>query len=93
VFTAALGDADQGIQAAADLASLGDPAGLKALSDATRDPKRTVEQRAAAAAAHRTAHRVTPGLVAALADPNSLVRIEAAAALGALAAPWPKDAD
>jgi len=93
VFTAALGDADQGIQAAADLASLGDPAGMKALSDATRDPKRTVEQRAAAAAAHRTAHRVTPGLVAALADPNGLVRIEAAAALGALAAPWPKDAD
>lgn len=85
VFTAALGDADHGVQAAADLAALGDPAGMKALSDAVRDATRTPEQRATAALAHRSAHRVTPGLVAALADPSGVVRIEAASVLGALA--------
>lgn len=85
VFTAALGDADFGLQAATDLAALGDATGLDALSKATRDAQKTPEQRAAAASAHRTAHRVTPGLVAALADDSGLVRIEAAATLGALA--------
>jgi HEAT repeat protein len=85
VFTAALTDADQGLQAAADLASLDDPAGLQALSTAALDQTKSPEQRAAAASAHRTAHRVTPGLVAALADPSGLVRIEAAAVIGALA--------
>jgi hypothetical protein len=50
-----------------------------------RDGKLTAEQRAAAANAHRIAHHVTPGLVAALADSNALVRVEAAAALGMLA--------
>jgi HEAT repeat protein len=84
IFTAALATPDHGIQAAADLAALGDPAGLTALSTAVRDARRTPEQRAEAASAHRTAHRVTPGLVAALADPNGLVRVEAAATLGAL---------
>lgn len=85
LFTAALADADHGVQAAADLTRLGDAAGSKALSAAVRDPAKTPEQRAAAAAAHRTAHRVTPGLVAALADPSGVVRIEAAAVLGTLA--------
>jgi HEAT repeat protein len=85
VFAAALGAPDQGVQAAADLAALGDPAGARALSSFLRDLKRTPEQRSTAAAAHRTAHRVTPGLVAALADPNGLVRVEAAAAIGSLA--------
>jgi HEAT repeat protein len=84
IFSAALTDPDFGVQAATDLASIGDKAGLDALSAATRDATKTPEQRAAAASAHRSAHRVTPGLVAALADPNGLVRIEAAATLGTL---------
>jgi HEAT repeat protein len=85
IFMAALTDADFGLQAATDLASLGDATGLDALSKATLDHQKSPEQRAAAAASHRTAHRVTPGLVAALADDSGLVRIEAAATLGALA--------
>lgn len=85
VFTAALNDADFGLQAATDLASLGDAAGIDALSNATRDPQKTPEQRAAAASAHSTARRVTPGLVAALADDSGLVRIKAAATLGGFA--------
>jgi HEAT repeat protein len=85
IFTAAITDADFGVQAAADLADLGDPAGVSALSAFTLDGSRTPEQRAAAASAHRSAHRVTPGLVAALADENGVVRIEAASVLGALA--------
>ncbi|HUJ57416.1 MAG TPA: HEAT repeat domain-containing protein [Kofleriaceae bacterium] len=85
VFAAALHDPDHGIQAAADLAAQGDPAGVAALSEAVRDAARSPEQRAEAATAHVAAHRVTPGLVAALADSNALVRIEAAAALGELA--------
>jgi len=85
VFTAALTDADFGVQAAADLTSQGDPAGISALSSYTMDAARTADQRANAASAHRSAHRVTPGLVAALADANGVVRIEAAAVLGMLA--------
>ncbi len=85
VFAAAVTDPDFGVQAAADLADLGDAAGLSALSAFTMDAARTPEQRAGAASAHRSAHRVTPGLVAALADANGVVRIEAAAVLGALA--------
>ena len=85
VFTAALTDADFGLQAATDLAGLGDSTGLDALSKSTLDRQKTPEQRAAAASAHRSAHRVTAGLVAALADDSGLVRIEAAATLGALA--------
>jgi HEAT repeat protein len=85
IFSAALATPDHGIQAAADLAALGDPTGITALSADVRDARRTPEQRAEAASAHRIAHRVTPGLVAALADPNGLVRVEAAATLGALA--------
>jgi HEAT repeat protein len=85
VFSAALEDPTHGVQAAADLAALGDPAGLQALSAFVRDPRRTPDQRASAVMAHRSAHRVTGGLVAALADPDGLVRVEAAAALGALA--------
>jgi HEAT repeat protein len=85
VFASALADPQQGVQAAADLAALGDAAGMQALSLAVRDSKRTPEQRAAAASAHRSARRVTGGLVAALADANGLVRVEAAAAIGTLA--------
>ena len=88
VFAAALAadDAhDHAAQAAADLAALDDPRGLARLGELVRDPHRTPEQRAAAAAAHRSAHHVTPGLVAALADGNAVVRVQAAATLGALA--------
>ena len=81
VFATALDD----LNAAADLAELGDPRGSAALDAAVRDAKHTPEQRAAAAAAHRTARRVTPGLVAALADANPVVRVDAAAAIAALA--------
>ena len=84
VFAAAL-SSDHGVQAAADLAELGDAQGLAALSGAVRDAKATPEQRAEAAELHRVAHRVTPGLVAALADSNGLVRVQAAAVLGELA--------
>lgn len=73
------------LDAAVDLAALDDPRGLQVLGELTSDPKRTPEQRAEAAAAHRNAHRVTPALIAALADPSGLVRVEAAATVGALA--------
>jgi HEAT repeat protein len=85
VFAAALQDPEFGVQAAADLAGLGDPAGLQALSSFVRDTQRTPAQRAVAASAHRSAHRVTGGLVGALADSDGVVRVEAAAALGTLA--------
>jgi HEAT repeat protein len=84
IFAAALGDATYGVQAAADLAGLGDAAGMQALSAAVRDGKRTPAERGAAASAHRSARRVTGGLVAALADGDGLVRVEAAAVLGTL---------
>ena len=84
IFASAL-DSPQRTQAAADLAAQGDPAGLTALSADVRNSRNTPDQRAEAAMAHRIAHHVTPGLVAALADPNGLVRVEAAATLGALA--------
>ncbi|NVB80584.1 MAG: HEAT repeat domain-containing protein [Kofleriaceae bacterium] len=85
IFSAALSDSDAGIQAAGELATLGDPTGIDALSAAVRDMSKTPEQRIAAVAAHRNAHRVTPGLVGALADASALVRIEAATTIGALA--------
>jgi HEAT repeat protein len=83
VLEAALAAGD--VDAAADLGALGDAHALQALAELASDPKRTPEQRAAAVTAHRTAHRVTPALVAALADPSGIVRVEAAATLGALA--------
>ena len=85
VFVEALGVPDFALQAAGDLAELGDARGLAALATMVRDPQRSADQRAAAAAAHRAAHKVTPGLVAALADPSGVVRVEAAAALVMLA--------
>jgi HEAT repeat protein len=84
VFVAALAT-DHAVQAAADLAALGDARGLDELAKLVHDPARTPEARADAAAAHRTAHHVTAGLVAALADPSGAVRVEAAATLAALA--------
>lgn len=80
VLSAALAERD--VEAAADLAALGDRDALAALGTLATDPKRTPEQRAAAVSAHRTARHVTPALVAALADASGLVRVEAAATLG-----------
>ncbi|MDB4963048.1 MAG: hypothetical protein JWP01_3047 [Myxococcales bacterium] len=85
VFAEALTTEDFAIQAATDLAAQGDPRGLEALDAAVRDQQRGADVRAAAASAHRGAHRVTPGLVAALADPSGVVRVEAAAVLVMLA--------
>lgn len=85
VFAEALGSEDFMLQAASDLAAQNDPRGIAALDAAVRDPGRSVEARAAAAAAHRGARQVTPGLVAALADSSGVVRVEAAATLVMLA--------
>jgi len=83
VFGAVLGNpALRGLRvdAALDLAALGDPRGVQALDDAVRDAAHGSAARAAAAAAHR----ITPGLVAALADDSAAVRVEAATALAML---------
>lgn len=85
VFVEALGAPDFALSAASDLAAQGDARGTGALDAMVRDPKRSADQRAAAAAAHRSAHEVTPGLVAALADASGVVRVEAAAAIVMLA--------
>jgi HEAT repeat protein len=84
IFAAALGT-DSAVSAATDLARLGDARGEKVLDAAVRDAARGEDGRAVAVAAHLTAHRVTAGLVAALADGSGVVRVEAAAALVALA--------
>lgn len=85
VFRAAL-SGNYAAQAAADLAALdGDATALATLATLAADPARTATQRMEAVDAHRTAHRITAGLVAALADANALVRIEAASVLVALA--------
>lgn len=72
------------LQAATALAELGDPKGLATLDRLVRDRAATSDGRASAAAAHRSARKITPGLVAALADGNGIVRLEAAAALANL---------
>ena len=84
LFAAALAT-DPTVSAATDLARLGDERGVRALEAAVRDPAHGADRRAAAAAAHVTARHITPGLVAALADASGVVRVEAAAALVALA--------
>lgn len=85
VFAEALASEDHKLQAAADLAAQGDPRGVAVLDELVRDTQLAADRRTAAVTAHRTAHVVTPGLVAALADPSGIVRAEAAAALVALA--------
>ena len=71
------------VEAATAAAEQGTPAGLAALDKAVRELAQPAD-RVAAAAGHASAHRITPGLVAALADPNGLVRVAAAAALALL---------
>jgi HEAT repeat protein len=88
IFAAVLASPESGahrLDAAIDLAMQDDARGVQALDDLVRDPAHGSASRAAAAAAHRTAHRITPGLVAALADESAVVRVEAAAALAMLA--------
>jgi HEAT repeat protein len=84
VFIEALANPDLVLQAATDLAEQGDPRGAEALDAAMRDATSGEERRASAAAAHRGARKITPGLVAALADQSGVVRVEAAAVLVAL---------
>jgi HEAT repeat protein len=80
IFAAAL-TTDHRVAAAVELAAQDDPRGAEALDAAVRDQPHGADARAAAAAAHRAARRITPGLVAALADDSGAVRVEAAAAL------------
>lgn len=84
IFIAALADPEYALQAATELALQDDARGPDALETLVRDPARGPAGRAAAAAAHRSARRITPGLVAALADESGSVRVEAAAALAVL---------
>ena len=84
IFAAALDAPEHALQAATDLADLGDVRGANALEAAVRSPTLGPLERAAAATAHRTARRITPGLVAALADDSGVVRVEAAATLALL---------
>ena len=84
IFVTALESPDLALQAAIDLADQDDARGIRALDATVRDPAQSPSARSAAAAAHRTARRVTPGLVAALADASGVVRVEAAAALAVL---------
>lgn len=87
IFAAVLegsADFDNRLSAAVDLAALHDSRGLQALSKFTTERALTADERTAAAAAHRMARVVTPGLVAALADASGQVRVEAASALLAI---------
>ncbi|HEU4735212.1 MAG TPA: HEAT repeat domain-containing protein [Kofleriaceae bacterium] len=84
LFVAALRDPDHALAAATDLAQADDPRGVQALDAAVGDREHGPAARAAAAAAHQTAHRITPGLVGALADDSGVVRVASAAALAML---------
>jgi HEAT repeat protein len=83
VLAAAL-DGPERLSAAADLVLLGDDRGVTVLSSALLDAKRP-DARLRAVSMHLTARRITPGLVAALADPNGQVRGVAAYTLIKLA--------
>jgi HEAT repeat protein len=78
------GASARAVEAAVDLIHLGDLRGEAALSRVLRNSG-SAELRQRAAAAHRLARKITPALLAALADPSGAVRVEAAAALAALA--------
>jgi HEAT repeat protein len=63
------------IDAAVDLLRLGDPRASQALAELARDP--AIEVRRAAIGAHASARALTPGLVAALADSDPALRVQA----------------
>jgi hypothetical protein len=73
------------VDAAGDLADQHDPRGSRALAALITNGAIPPAVRAQAANAHAAARCITPGLVAALADPDAVVRVEAAAALALLA--------
>ena len=88
IFAAVLHDPSTpalAIDAAQDLADQRDPRGARALDALITNDTIAPDQRAQAAAAHTAAHVITPGLVAALADPDLVVRVEAADAIAVLA--------
>jgi len=84
IFVAGLTSGDYVVVAATDLAELGDERGVNMLDAVVQDPQAGAALRGTAAEAHRTAHRITPGLVAALADDSGVVRVAAAATLALL---------
>jgi HEAT repeat protein len=63
------------IDAAVDLVRLGDQRGSQTLAALARSP--ALEVRRAAVSAHASARRLTPGLVAALADADPALRVQA----------------
>jgi HEAT repeat protein len=79
IFVAALATSDRLI-AAADLIWADDPRGAETLTEAM-DPGAPTERRRRAVLAHHVAGRITPGLVAALADASGELRLEAAGLL------------
>src|SRR5262249_23323157 len=85
-FAAVLGtgEPDDKLEAAADLARLGDPRGVSALSDLTHSGD-SVGRRAAAVNAHMTPRRIPPRPVGAPADAAPEVRVEAARVIWSLA--------
>ncbi|HEU5060352.1 MAG TPA: hypothetical protein VFU21_27665, partial [Kofleriaceae bacterium] len=74
---AALGSKDPAIRidAAVDLLRLGDERAVRALDELARAP--ALEVRRAAIGAHASARKLTPGLVAALADTDPALRVQA----------------
>ncbi|HET9627804.1 MAG TPA: hypothetical protein VFP84_40880, partial [Kofleriaceae bacterium] len=88
IFAAVLGHPatpELALAAAEDLADDRDPRGAQALDRLITNGSLAAALRGQAAAAHTAARIVTPGLVAALADPDAGVRVEAAAALARFA--------
>jgi len=83
VLAAAL-DGPERLSAAADLIKLGDDRGVEVLSAAVLDGAKPSD-RLRAVSMHGSAHRITPGLVAALADASGQVRVVAAYELTKLA--------
>lgn len=77
-LAAALGSSDPlvRIDAAIDLVRIGDPRGAPVMDKLARSA--SAEVRRAAVQAHASARRVTPGLVAALADSDATLRLAAA---------------
>ncbi|HEY4059359.1 MAG TPA: HEAT repeat domain-containing protein [Kofleriaceae bacterium] len=81
IFGAALVTPETAIAGAEGLVEANDPRGAKALDDVLASTTNPSIDRVAAVQALRSARKITPGLVAALADANGIVRMEAASAL------------
>ncbi|HEY4177321.1 MAG TPA: HEAT repeat domain-containing protein [Kofleriaceae bacterium] len=85
IFGAALATPDTAIGAAEGLVEANDARGAKALDAVLATANTTALDRISAVQALRGTRHITPGLVAALADGNGIVRMEAAAALVTIA--------